>query len=85
MKKGYAIKLLAATTAMALIAGCDRSLDFDLRGKLGSGADTSSAARDATSSRPSPDDRGIISYPNYQVAVAKRGDNARHFMPDGAF
>jgi len=74
MNKGFAIKLLAATTAMALIAGCDRPLDFDLRGKLGSGADTSSAARDATASRPSPDDRGIISYPNYQVAVAKRGD-----------
>lgn len=74
MNKGFAIKLLAATTAIALVAGCDRPLDFDLRGKLGSGADTSAAARGATASRPRPDDRGIISYPNYQVAVAKRGD-----------
>jgi len=74
MTKGFAIKFLAASTALALLAGCDRPLDFDLRGKLGSGADTSDAARSATAERPRPDDRGIISYPNYQVAVAQRGD-----------
>ncbi|MCV2891854.1 peptidoglycan DD-metalloendopeptidase family protein [Lentibacter sp. XHP0401] len=74
MNRGLTLRLLAATAAIALIAGCDRPLDLDLRGKLGSGADTSAAARGATTSRPRPDDRGIISYPNYQVAVAKRGD-----------
>ena len=74
MTKGFAIKFLAASTALALLAGCDRPLDFDLRGKLGSSADTSDAARSATAERPRPDDRGIISYPNYQVAVAQRGD-----------
>lgn len=74
MTQGFAIKLLAASTALALLAGCDRPLDFDLRGKLGSGADTSDAARSATAERPRPDSRGIISYPNYQVAVAQRGD-----------
>ncbi|MEP3345446.1 MAG: peptidoglycan DD-metalloendopeptidase family protein [Litoreibacter sp.] len=49
------------------------NLDLDLRGNAG-GLDTSSAARQATGNRPSPDARGVISYPNYQVAVAERGD-----------
>lgn len=49
------------------------NLDLDLRGTAG-GLDTSSAARKATGTRPSPDNRGIISYPNFQVAVAERGD-----------
>jgi murein DD-endopeptidase MepM/ murein hydrolase activator NlpD len=48
-------------------------LDFDLRNNAG-GFDTSSAAREATSNRPAPDNRGVISYPNYQVAVARNGD-----------
>ena len=49
------------------------NLDLDLRGTAG-GLDTSSAARQATAKRPSADTRGIISYRNYQVAVAERGD-----------
>lgn len=49
------------------------NLDFDLRGTAG-GLDTSNAARTATGTRPRADSRGIISYPNYQVAVAERGD-----------
>lgn len=66
-------RLMMATATALLLAGCDEPLDLDLRGQFG-GVDTSSAARGATTSRPSPDDRGIISYPNYQVAVARRGD-----------
>ncbi|MFY0691964.1 MAG: peptidoglycan DD-metalloendopeptidase family protein [Paracoccaceae bacterium] len=54
------------------LAGCD-SLDLDLRNTVG-GFDTSSAARAATAERPAPDDRGLISYPNYDVVVAQRGD-----------
>lgn len=49
------------------------NLDLDLRGTTG-GLDTSSAARQATAERPNADERGIITYPNYQVAVAERGD-----------
>ncbi|MEM7470887.1 MAG: LysM peptidoglycan-binding domain-containing M23 family metallopeptidase [Pseudomonadota bacterium] len=51
------------------------NLDFDLRGGAGA-LDTSDAARQATLARPEPDARGVISYPNYQVAVARRGDTA---------
>lgn len=49
------------------------TLDLDLRNTVG-GLDTSNAARQATLDRPRPDQRGVISYPSYQVAVAKRGD-----------
>lgn len=65
----------AAISALALLAACDDTLDFDMRGKIGNSRfDTSDAALKATSNRPRPDNRGIISYPNYQVAVARRGD-----------
>lgn len=65
---------LAATTAAALVvlAACDQPLDFDLRrGGFGT-ADAASSVQ--TTDRPAPDSRGVISYPTYQVAVAKRGD-----------
>lgn len=62
-----------ALTTIAALAGCDK-LDFDLRNNFGNAPDTSTAARQATSARPKADDRGIISYPNYQVAVARRDD-----------
>lgn len=63
-----------ALTAMSALTGCD-SLDLDLRNSFGNSAPgTSEAARQATAPRPKADDRGIISYPNYQVAVARRDD-----------
>ncbi|WP_420013738.1 peptidoglycan DD-metalloendopeptidase family protein [Tateyamaria sp.] len=65
--------LILATCGMAVLAGCDDPLDFDLRG-LGGGFTTSQAAQTATADRPRPDSRGVISYPSYQVAVAERGD-----------
>ncbi len=64
---------LLATMALAL-AACDKPLDLDLRGAFGNAPSTAEAARNATTSRPQPDARGIISYPGYQVAVAERGD-----------
>ena len=64
--------LLLISGAMVL-AGCNSPLDLDMRGALG-GLDTASAARQATAERPRPDNRGVISYPSYQVAVARRGD-----------
>ncbi len=59
--------------SLGLLAGCS-DFDLDLRNNFGNAPDTSSAARSATAPRPQADDRGIISYPNYQVAVARRGD-----------
>ena len=64
---------LAGTAALALLAGC-ADFDLDLRDLANPEVDTSEAARTAVENRPAPDDRGVISYPGYQVAVARRGD-----------
>ncbi|MEL7100452.1 MAG: peptidoglycan DD-metalloendopeptidase family protein [Pseudomonadota bacterium] len=55
------------------LAACDGPIDFDLRGATG-GFTTADAAANAVTDRPRPDNRGVISYPGYQVAVARRGD-----------
>lgn len=73
--------------ALAILAGCEGPLDYDLRGQVG-GFSTTNAAQSATTSRPAPDARGVISYPSYQVAVARRGDTvqdvaARVGLPEG--
>ena len=64
---------LGAGMALAL-AACDQPLDIDMRGAFGNAPSTAEAARNASAPRPEPDARGIISYPGYQVAVARRGD-----------
>ncbi|MDJ0626982.1 MAG: peptidoglycan DD-metalloendopeptidase family protein [Rhodobacter sp.] len=58
---------------LLLLSACSDGFDLDLR-DIGGGFDTTDAVRQPTEKRPDPDDRGIISYPNYQVAVARRGD-----------
>ena len=62
--------------ALAILAGCEGPLDYDLRGQVG-GFSTTDAVQSSTTSRPSPDSRGVITYPNYQVVVARRGDTVR--------
>ncbi|MCG6901699.1 MAG: peptidoglycan DD-metalloendopeptidase family protein [Rhodobacter sp.] len=64
---------LTLGVGLLALAACTDGLDLDLRDVAG-GFDTSDAARLRTERRPNPDDRGIISYPNFQVAVARRGD-----------
>lgn len=65
---------LLAGSAVLVLAGCQgRPLDIDLRG-LGGGFSTAEAASTSVAARPKPDSRGVISYPNYQVAVARQGD-----------
>ncbi|WP_296762458.1 LysM peptidoglycan-binding domain-containing protein [Sediminimonas sp.] len=70
-------RVIATGCALALLAACSEPLDYDMRGNFGNAMTTSDAARKATADRPQPDDRGIISYPGYQVAVARRGDTLR--------
>jgi len=63
--------------ALTAVSACTQqggALDWDLRGLTGGGLDTSVAARQATEARPRPDSRGVIAYPGYQVALARRGD-----------
>lgn len=56
------------------LAGCSNTndLDWDLRPQQR--FSTAEAARTATSARPAPDTRGVISYPGYQVVVARQGE-----------
>ncbi|WP_299821885.1 peptidoglycan DD-metalloendopeptidase family protein [uncultured Jannaschia sp.] len=65
--------LLGAT----VIAGCSEfrsgNLDYDLRGQSG----TAAGIRQASVTRPVPDANGLITYPNYQVAVARSGDTVK--------
>ncbi len=67
-------RALFCTAALFTLSACADGLDLDLRGSTGNRFDTTTAAINATQDRPRPDDRGVITYPNYQVAVAQRGD-----------
>ncbi|AUQ58007.1 putative peptidoglycan binding peptidase [Phaeobacter inhibens] len=66
-------KVLMALPLVAVLAACEAPLDYDLRGQIGA-FNTTKAAQTATTSRPKPDSNGLITYPSYQVAVARRGD-----------
>lgn len=68
--------LWAVLAAASLtLSGCAsmQNLDWDLRPS--NRFSTSDAARQATAARPTPDARGVISYPGYQVVVAQRGES----------
>lgn len=67
-------RVLMTGVALATLAACE-DFDFDLR-DMGNGFDTSSAVQQLPG-RPRPDDRGVISYPNYQVVVARQDDTIR--------
>jgi LysM repeat protein len=71
-RRSARLTFLIGTSALFL-AACDQPLDVDLRGLRG-GFSTAEAATADLAARPRPDNRGVISYPNYQVAVAQRGD-----------
>lgn len=73
-RKTMAMRMIMAGTALMALTACEKPLDFDLRG-MADGFSTAPAAQEArTAARPAPDATGVISYPNYQVAVARRGD-----------
>ena len=70
--KTHSRNLIAIGTALAISACSD--FDPDLRNNFGNSFDTSGAVRQEFAPRPEPDNRGVISYPGYQVIVAQRGD-----------
>lgn len=69
------LRAILAGSALAMLAGCGGTtlgpIDWDLRGGQSSTAD---GARQATASRPVPDANGVLSYPGYQLAQARRGE-----------
>ncbi len=66
-------RTLAMTVSLFALGACSDGLDFDLR-SIGNGFDTSQSVQQVSAPRPQPDNRGVISYPNYQVAIARRGE-----------
>ncbi len=64
---------VAALGAVVALGACS-DFDLDLR-SADNGFSTADAARQVSASRPRPDDRGVITYPNFQVAVARSGDS----------
>lgn len=71
--RNRSMRLLTLLPVAALLAACEKPLDYDLRGQIGA-FNTTGAAQAVTSNRPPADSRGLITYPSYQVAVARRGD-----------
>lgn len=67
--------ILASGVAAMALTGCESMPDWDMR-DLGGGFTTSEAVTNLPG-RPAPDDRGVISYPNYQVVVARQDDTIR--------
>ncbi len=68
-------RVMMTGVALVALTACE-DFDFDLRGDIGDGFDTTRAVQELPN-RPRPDDRGVISYPNYQVVVARRDDTIR--------
>ncbi|MBC7479932.1 MAG: LysM peptidoglycan-binding domain-containing M23 family metallopeptidase [Pseudorhodobacter sp.] len=73
MFKGNTGVRVTGVLAFLLLSACGdgATMDWDLRNN---DSTTAGVANRATANRPAPDQNGVISYPNYQVVVAKRGD-----------
>jgi murein DD-endopeptidase MepM/ murein hydrolase activator NlpD len=69
------LTLTAIALALSACSTPDGRFDWDLRAP--SAGNTADAARNATAPRPQADNRGVISYPGYQVVVAGRGDTVQ--------
>ncbi len=74
-------RVLMAGVALAALAACE-GFDSDMR-DIGDGFDTTRAVQDLPG-RPRPDDRGVISYPNYQVVVANPRIPTRSIILNGS-
>ncbi|MCY4303172.1 MAG: LysM peptidoglycan-binding domain-containing M23 family metallopeptidase [Aestuariivita sp.] len=66
------LRIFILITPLTLIS-CSEISEVDLRGNFG-GFTTSEVATTLIQERPFPDDRGLITYPNFQFAVARRAD-----------
>lgn len=68
--------ILALSGAALLGLSACGDFDLDMRNST-TGFSTADAARQASANRPRPDAQGVISYPDYQVVVARSGDTVQ--------
>ncbi|MEM1387179.1 MAG: peptidoglycan DD-metalloendopeptidase family protein [Pseudomonadota bacterium] len=61
------------TLAALALSACASGFDVDMR-DLSGGFGNTDTTRLATEPRPRADERGVITYPNFQVALARTGD-----------
>jgi murein DD-endopeptidase MepM/ murein hydrolase activator NlpD len=73
MTKFITLRAVGGIASLTALVACTPAFDPDLRSSLG-GFSTSTAARSVTGHLPTPDARGVINYPTYQVVVAREGD-----------
>lgn len=67
--------LAGAAGTLALLASCGpNGFEPDMRGWFPGSLNTAEAAAAAAAPRPQPDSLGVISFPDYQVAVTRQGD-----------
>ena len=68
--------IVGLVAGVGILAGCSAfrsgELDYDMRGD--GTVNTTPGVRGTPAARPEPDANGLITYPTYQVAVARRGD-----------
>ncbi len=65
------LRAISMLSVAILVAACsDQPMDWDFR----NGLNTRDAALNATQARPQADAQGIISYPGYQVVIARQGE-----------
>lgn len=64
---------LALGLGLMTLSACSGGFDPDFRSGR-TGLTTAGAAASVSGARPDPDARGVISYPSFDVAVARRGD-----------
>ncbi|MCL1627928.1 peptidoglycan DD-metalloendopeptidase family protein [Roseibaca sp. V10] len=74
MQQTRPVLILTATAILGLTACSD--FDMDMR-SAANGFSTADAARQISADRPRADARGIITYPDYQVVVARGGDTVQ--------
>jgi murein DD-endopeptidase MepM/ murein hydrolase activator NlpD len=67
--------LVLSGAALLSLSACG-GFDLDLR-NAANGFSTAEAARQASADRPRPDAQGIITYPDYQVVVARGNDTVQ--------
>ncbi|MDA8713731.1 peptidoglycan DD-metalloendopeptidase family protein [Planktomarina temperata] len=70
----FGSKFILSLCAVTALAGCTNSFGLDVRDQFGGMLDTTNAAENAVAERPEPDARGVITFPSYQVVLARTGD-----------
>ncbi|WP_380058491.1 peptidoglycan DD-metalloendopeptidase family protein [Falsihalocynthiibacter sp. SS001] len=67
-------RILILGGATLALTACSDGFNTDLRGNFGNSFTTSSPDARPTEPKPQADPRGVISYPSYQVVLARKGD-----------